>query len=177
MSETLNVHPWFYTQDCCLELRFQIQMWVSSAFLMSFIFGEVVLPRIAVAESRIIAIVPDFSWCYSLMHTQNFTILFLHAIQFAYSLILSVSHAQKWKYYIATCCTLNGLCIQSVCLKVLQPCVKVLLHIFKAGYYNSISQSVFTVRDFGEFTKGLKNFASTPFRIYVSRERRRESLF
>jgi len=53
-------------------------------------------------------------------------------------------------------------------VKVLEPCAK-------AGYYDSISQSVFTVGDFGEYTKGLKNFASTPFRIYVSRER--ESFF
>jgi hypothetical protein len=45
------------------------------------------------------------------------------------------------------------------------------VHIFKAGYYDSISQSVFAVRDFGEFTKGLKIFASTLSRIYGSRER------
>jgi hypothetical protein len=53
---------------------------------------------------------------------------------------------------------------------------------FKAGYYDSISQSVFTVGDFGEFTKGLKNFASTASRILFpegEREggRERESLF
>jgi len=39
----------------------------------------------------------------------------LHAIQFAYSLNVSVSHAQKWKD-IATYCTLKGSCIQSKCV-------------------------------------------------------------
>jgi len=40
-------------------------------------------------------------------------------------------------------------------------------------------QSAFTVRVFGEFTKVLKNFAGTPFRVYVSREgvKERESPF
>ena len=48
---------------------------------------------------------------------------------------------------------------------------------FKTVCYDSVSQTVCTVRCFGEFTKALKNFASTPFRIYVSRERERERLF
>jgi hypothetical protein len=54
-----------------------------------------------------------------------------------------------------------------LCLKVLEPCAK---EIFKAGYYDRISQTVFTVRDFGEFAKALTIFASTPFRVCFQRE-------
>jgi hypothetical protein len=145
---------------------------------MSFIFGKIALPRWAVAKVRRNAtIIPDLSRCYFFMHTQNCTIfitlssvvrLFVNSVSFSCSEVereRSLLYIKRILYAIR------------LCLKVLEPCAKVMVQIFKAGCYDSISQTVFTVRDFGEFTKALKNFLQGLRFLFMFSERDRDSLF